>query len=200
MVQNKDNTKDKETKTVPGLDVNNIKPDRQQKIDQIKKALVHGARALHMNPILMGDKKTTRLPLVTWVGATGEDKDGNEVSGRFFILGLLAKHYGATMADVAVALYQIKQERLAYVDTVSVRVQDLKDVMELLADAMFVRGNGKQAIGLEHQGKMYVRDLNQADTSKGKKKGKPFVVPNWMLASLTEPTEPLTVTAGGVDE
>lgn len=161
------------------------------------KALVDGARSLHMSPIKHGDKATTRLPLVTWI----EGKDENGTSGRFFIIALLSKHYGATMSDIAYALLAIQQGRLAYIDTMSVRVEDLKDVEELLENAMFVRGNtGQQAVALEHQGKIYVRDLNQAAMSKGGKKTKAIVVPDFMFKLLPtdkQDTPELAVVGGG---
>jgi hypothetical protein len=174
------------------LNPNNIAESRQQKIDIVVKALVQGARALHMNPIVnRGGKKTTRLPLVTWVG--GENENG--VTGRFFILGILTKQVGATIADIVMALHQIQQKHLAYVDTVGIRVQDFKDVCELLENALFVRGNGKQAVGLDFDSKIYVRDLNQPAPTTGSK-GKPIIVPDWLTAE-DAPAELLTVFGGG---
>ena len=171
----------------------------RERIALIKKALVDGAKSLHITPIKHGDKETTRLPLVTWI--EGKTEDG--IKGRFFIIALLSKHYGARMSDIAKALIEIKEERLAYIDTLSIRIEDIKDVTELLETAMFVRGTtGKQAVALEHQGKIYVRDLNQAEMSKGGKKGKPIVVPDFMFSLLPgdSKTEPLTVVGGAADK
>lgn len=172
--------------------------ERQERIDLIKTALVQGARSLHMNPIeLGGGKQTTRLPLVTWVSS----KTADGTKGKFFIIAILSKVYGATMQDIARALLQIKQERLAYIDTLSVRCEDIKDMVELLEDAMFTRGRtGMQAVALGHEGKVYVRDLNQAAMSKGGKKGLAIVVPEFMFKLLPtdkEELEVLSVVAGG---
>lgn len=166
------------------VEVDGMPKDRQEVVAGISKALVDGAHSLYIRPIVVNPKlksKISRLPLTTWLNAK---------QGRYFVPELLAQRFQCTMTDLAYALYHLHTEKLAYVDTVGVDVDDLKAVQDVLAEAFFKRGtSGASNAVLDTTAKIYVRDLKQPKPTNKGKASKPVIVPAWLTGDVEEPEE-----------
>ena len=141
----------------------------------IVKALVAGAHALHITPIIVNKalgSKICRLPLHCWI---------NSPKGRYFVPAVLMKQYGCTMADIAYAVHNINETRKAYIDSTIIDVADIAGLTEFMEKALFARKDNSTA-SLNTDQKLYIRDLNcPKPSSKGTAKSI-AIAPDWLVS------------------
>lgn len=148
---------------------------RTKKVEQVKAALLKGAKYMYLHPKTISDKagtKLTRLPLTSWVFGGGQGQ---------FPLKAIVDRFQATATDVAYAIAEIHKEHSACIDTIGIEPHEIKAVQDVLQEVLDRRGSGgNKSAPLETDAKIYIRD-NKADkpSTKGKS-GVVVVQPVWL--------------------
>lgn len=163
-------------------EIEQFRQDGRDKVDNIAAALVAGAHSLFITPIVVNrtiGSKINRLPLMSYV---------NGKNSRFFVPAAIAKHHKANMGQLARAIKMVQDKNLAYIDSSSIDVSDVKAVQDALEEALIKRGDGGVATAsLDSAAKIYVRDLKCAKPIAGKGKSrKPVVVPDWLSRGIAD--------------
>lgn len=162
---------------------------KTRKVEQIKAALVAGAHALYIKPIIVRkgarrdgtDSKINRLPLCSCIFLP---------NSKCLIIMELANRFQANIPLVARAVCELVTERKVYADCSNIDITDLRAVQDCLEEIHHKRGQVVSNVAVNTKAIIHLRDLKAPRPVYKGTANKPIGCPDWLLDVASQSDDP----------